>query len=69
MYVFHWKTFHPSQMGHTFILYLFILWDILQFYCFHSLIFAKQTICFSFPFAKCSFITKYCMLSRFGYAT
>ena len=40
----------------------------LQLYCDHSC-FCKANYCVSFLFAKYSFITKYCMLSRFGNAT
>ena len=57
------NSLHPHQMGYYLRLMLYNCTYIVTID-----VFAKRTICFSFLFIKYSFITKCCMLSRFGNA-
>ena len=55
------NSLHPREMGYYIGLFLQRCNYIVTIVGF-----AKRTICFYFLFAKYSFITKYCILSRFG---
>ena len=56
------KSLHPGQIGY----YIGLFFIELQLHCDHMFL---QSELFVFLFAKYSFITKYCMLSRFDNAT